>query len=391
MFRREIPIRLALLASAVLLVPAAASAQTRLLPFGRRVEADPQKHYVLTEQDGPWMIMAASFAGADGERMAHELVIELRRELRVPAWIYHMRVDYEDQVEGLGLQLNPNDPGLQPVRPRMRHLNLQDFEETAVLVGAFDSVEDPKAQKLLEKVKAFEPRMLSTMSPDQMAAFRQHQLRSHFRGLDDQGPLHNAFICPNPMLPKEFLAQQGPDRFVYDLNKDFEFSLMRNPKRYSLKVATFRGESSFDLGEIEEKKKEFSLRALLGQGIETKFAEAEDKAHRLTLALRQRGIEAYEFHDRTRSYVCVGSFDELFVRDANGIETPHPDVTYWVQQFQPQPIRGPLRDSQNRSVVGALEPFRLPELQDIPFDYSPEPVEVPRFSIGSEYATGNRR
>ena len=47
------------------------------------------------------------------------------------------------------------------------------------------------------------------------------------------------------------------------------------------------------------------------------LAEAADKAHRLAKALRMKGYEAYEFHDRYASIVTVGSF--------NSVGTPRPD------------------------------------------------------------------
>lgn len=364
-----------------------AEAQLRL-PFVNRVEADPNNPYTLTEADGPWMIMAASFAGPDAPRLAHAMVLEVRKELRVPAFVYRYRVDIDDEVQGMGLELNPIDPGLQPVQPRMRHLNLQDFEEWAVLVGEFDSVDDPKSQKILEKVKNLEPTCFRDF-PDASESFRQRELRRHF-ALSDQRALRGAFVCPNPMLPDEVINANGPDRFVYDLNKDLEFSLLRCSGKYTLKVATFRGISTFDLREIEEKEEEFRLAQLLGNGIDSELDDAMDKAHRLTIALRERGVEAWEYHDRTSSVVCVGSFQELFVIGQNGLQVPHPDVAHWIQQFQPQPIQGQLRNSRNQVVGGAMKPFSLEGFEELPFDYQSVPIEVPRYRIANDYAAPQR-
>ncbi|MEZ6105252.1 MAG: hypothetical protein R3B96_03860 [Pirellulaceae bacterium] len=272
------------------LIPTDASAQIRFLPFARRVEADPNKGYELTQAEGPWMIMAASFAGPDAPRLAHAMVLEVRRKLRTPAYVYRHRIDFDDHVEGLGLELNPIDPGRPPVHPRMRHLNLQDFEEWAVVVGEFEGVDDPKASKMLERVKDFMPECFADF-PETQNTFRQGELRRHF-AVEDDRPLKAAFLCPNPTLPDEAFQNNGPDRFVYDMNKDLEFSLLRCPARYSLKVATFRGDSTFDLEEIEEKRNELNVLARLGRPVESKLADALDKAHRLTLALRERGVEA---------------------------------------------------------------------------------------------------
>jgi invasion protein IalB len=45
-----------------------------LIPF-KKVEADPQASYELTEQHGPWLIMCTSFAGPTAEQQAHDLVL----------------------------------------------------------------------------------------------------------------------------------------------------------------------------------------------------------------------------------------------------------------------------------------------------------------------------
>lgn len=364
------------------------AAQPAFLPFVRRVEANPDKQYPLSVDHGPWMIMAASFAGPEATKHAHALAVEIRRELRMPAYVYAHRVDYEDRVGGLGLDLNPVDPGLQPVQPQMRHLNLRDFEEMAVFVGDWPAIDDPKAAKALETIKNYAPKTMGAAGAE--ASFRQQAIKRHFAGLAADKPLRSAFLCPNPMLPEDFFNPNGPDRFVYELNKDLEFSLLHNRGKYSLKVATFRGESSFDLREIERQQKEFSLKALLGQPVESKLDDCEFKAHQLTLALRERGIEAYEYHDRTSSYVCVGSFQELFITNEYGLKVPHPDLQYWVKQFEPIPIQGVIRNDEGRTVSGALRPFTLQGLEDIPFDYSAEPIEVPRYNIANDYRGSNR-
>ena len=46
-----------------------------LLPF-RMIDADPNKSYTLTPENGPWVIVASSFAGNGAEQQARELVYE---------------------------------------------------------------------------------------------------------------------------------------------------------------------------------------------------------------------------------------------------------------------------------------------------------------------------
>ena len=57
-----------------------------------RVEAEPGKTYALTEQNGPWMVMAYSFSGEGADKQAQELVIELRMKYKLPAYTHRMKV-----------------------------------------------------------------------------------------------------------------------------------------------------------------------------------------------------------------------------------------------------------------------------------------------------------
>ena len=50
-------------------------AQPSFMPFRARVEADPKKRYELTDNDGPWLIMAGSFSGSTGARVANALAL----------------------------------------------------------------------------------------------------------------------------------------------------------------------------------------------------------------------------------------------------------------------------------------------------------------------------
>ena len=53
-----------------------------------KVEADPNKDYLLTEDHGPWLVMACTFSGAPAYEQARELALELRRKYKMPAYLY---------------------------------------------------------------------------------------------------------------------------------------------------------------------------------------------------------------------------------------------------------------------------------------------------------------
>ena len=59
---------------------------------------------------------------------------------------------------------------------------------------------------------------------------------------------------------------------------------------------------------------------------------AAEKAHRLTKALRAKGFQAYEFHDRYSSAVTVGSFSEATVSRVGGGSQWTPEVAKIIDQ-----------------------------------------------------------
>ncbi len=98
---------------------------------------------------------------------------------------------------------------------------------------------------------------------------------------------------------------------MIEMNKNVPHSLLDCPGKYSVQVATFKGQVIIKQNEIEaieSGKKQLS----------SDLADAAMKAHQLTEALRMKGYEAYEFHDRYASIVTVGSFDSVGTPRADG-------------------------------------------------------------------------
>ncbi len=82
------------------------------------------------------------------------------------------------------------------------------------------------------------------------------------------------------------------------MNKDVPNSLLDCKGQYTVKVATFTGAVLLDQKKIEEVEH--------GKRMASRLAEAAEKAHKLTTALREKGYDAYEFHDRESSIVVRG-------------------------------------------------------------------------------------
>src|SRR6185369_17563432 len=56
-----------------------------------------------------------------------------------------------------------------------------------------------------------------------------------------RGPMAQAFFTRNPLLPREYFVPKGVDKFVAKMNEGVEHSLLDNPGRQTVQVATFRG------------------------------------------------------------------------------------------------------------------------------------------------------
>lgn len=330
-------------------------------PF-QKVDADPEKRYAVTQDQGPWMVMATSFRGPGAEKQAHNLIIELRKEFKLEAFMHRRSYDFSNKVEGRGI-----DKYGKP-KQMVYSRNVQ-FDEIAVLVGNFESLQSDDAQQLLKKIKTMHPR---TLGPEPNAGTTQVYagLRSLQRKLnlsaDKKGPMGRAFIIRNPNLPAEYFTQKSVEPFVERLNSGVAHSLLKNPGKYSVQVATFRGKVVYDI------EKDYDADAAVSNSL----VKAAEDAHKLVTALRKQGIEAYEYHDRHESVVCVGSFQSLGMRQIDGKINLEPRVAAVMKAYGAQRVQIP------NSTQFGLRPKTLGGIQ---FDIQPRPIHVPKKSIGSSY------
>jgi hypothetical protein len=334
----------------------------------RRGPAEQDNGVALTEKNGPWLIFATSFAGDGAREEARLLVDELRSRYHLPAYLHSQQFDFSNSVRGKGI--NPDrTPKL------MRYDKAGTFDEYAVLIGNFDSVDDPNLQRTLKRIKHAQPNCLSTNSANTTRRFAG--LRNLYSRINNdqekkrKGPMGSAFATPNPLIPSEYFAPKGADSFVIKMNEGVENSLLDCPGKYSVRVATFRGNVIIDQQKVAEIEQ--------GGRMSSRLEQAALKAHRMTVALRKQGIEAYEFHDRHESYVTIGSFEWVGKAQANGTQEMNPAIITLIQRYSPN--RHPLTGNGGEALAG-LQPRAI---DGIPFDVQPWPVEVPRRSIATDY------
>jgi len=380
--RRPLPALVAVL-MAIAAGPAAGQGWLPTSWFSPSELPAPDAMHPLAERDGPWLVLASTFQGETARDDARTLAQELRSRHRMQAYTHEKSFDYTGEEKGIGF-----NPDGSP--KRMRYANAGQVIEVAVLVGDFTSSEDPRGQKALEQIKTLRPESLggshakSRLLADFMQANRQHAAAAAAKP-----PMHAAMLIPNPLMPEGYFAQQQVDDFVLSMNADVKHSLLDCPGRYTVRVATFTGSGTFDTGSgsaVAEPRPgglvdmNRFVSALKGNGWtdpkvkgvdqESRLVEAADEANKLTEALRKAGWQAWEFHDRESSIVCVGCFEQVAVPGEGGRPVPHPEITR---------IASALGPDQEAMARGQVMPRAF---GGIMLDMQPKAIDVPRRPAG---------
>ena len=352
------------------------------LILAKKVEADPEKTYAISEENGPWMVMACSFSGEGAEKQADELVHELRKRYKLTAYIYRARFDL-GEAQGRGIDKNGNPTRWQ--YQKYTNVSNPKIDEIAVLVGNFASADDSNAQSTLQKLKYAQPKCLEVKKGSRtnqaLTGWRMLQ-RQVYEAIDSEkkkkGPMGHAFITTNPILPRDHFVPKGIDPAIVALNDGVPYSLLDCPGKYSVQVATFKGKVVMKQEEIR--------RIENGQAeMDSKLASAAMKADRLTRALRMKGYEAYQFHDRYASIVTVGSFNSKGLPRADGRIERDPRINKIFEIFGPDTEKAnELRDAlQAKEMAGHTLATPVKNLIGIPFDVQPILINVPRRSASA--------
>ncbi|MDX2038564.1 MAG: hypothetical protein SFX72_18095 [Isosphaeraceae bacterium] len=262
--------------------PEEAGAPTMALPSG------PIEPYLLTKDHGPFMVLAHTFRGPDAERYALALVLELRNEYRLPAFILRTR-----DIPG-----RSNIRNVPPTAPEaMRSPALGEPErfrtedEAAVLVGNEKSLEN--SLKLLHDVQKIKPRCLDNLP--NIWSFRKGK------------GLRNAIRTTNPFVPAEALFPKQADPLLAQMNAGPN-SVYNCPGKFTLQIAEFSGRSSFD---TKNDKRFQGMLSFKSSPLATAHADAEKLASNLARDkdIVAMGVRPYVYHDRFSSKVLIGSFD----------------------------------------------------------------------------------
>ncbi|MFG0286536.1 MAG: hypothetical protein ACF8CQ_00080 [Rhodopirellula sp. JB044] len=351
----------------------------------RSVESDASKSYNLSEEDGPWMILAHTFVGEGSKERAERLVLEIRRDLQLPAFVYEEDFDFSGNV-------NPGSPirtsgGKTPNR-RMRYKNEIRYEAHAVLVGEYDSSQHPQIESDLQRVKTAncavfgdEKEMAAETdyrNPVTAVKALHHQLTKKF-GDKELGAMGNAFLTRNPMLPDDYFRAPQVDSFVRRLNEDKPYNLLTCEGKYTVVVRTFSGFNTIVDGKKEQ--------AFIPNG--ERLERCGEDANNMVALLRKDGIEAYQFHDRTKSVVTIGSFDSLGRELPNGGFEYSPEILRVMNEYRAFNLDPELAEHVKQKTTQGVPVKCVAER--FPFDIQPTPIAVPKVSKRSLYGAAIRR
>ena len=244
---------------------------------------EPIEPYLLSKENGPFMVLARVFRGVDAERMALALVKELRNEYKLPAYILRTK-DFP------GKSLMRGTPPTVPsnvMKPDIKMPEkIRTFDEAAVVVGNEKTTADQ--EKLWRQVKKIKPKCLNGMA--NLFPWREG--------------LSHAIRTTNPYVPAQNLYPRTKDRLIVQMNTGLR-SIINCPGRYSLQIAEFSGRTTFG------SQPGGFLPDLHESPLQTAHADAEKMADKLAkdAEFQRLGQPVYVLHDRTASRVYIGSFD----------------------------------------------------------------------------------
>jgi hypothetical protein len=265
-----------------------------------RQEADPTKDYYVTQEAGPWMICAASYVGDKAPQMAHDLVLELRRDYDLPAFVFNRgdveRRKMQEEIEQKRRQQEEalRQQGLQPGPLRGRHVTIED--QCAVLIGGYKDVD--AAHNALEKIKKL-PNPKSVPADEVILTTRdasqvQRQKANIFTG---------SFVTRNPTVPHEKVERGLDPVTLKQLNADESYSLLKCKQPWTLAVKEFSGGIAIQPASTPTS----FLDKLFGKSEEHMSAIGK-QAHELARVLKQMGFDAFVLHTTTSSIVTVGAY-----------------------------------------------------------------------------------
>lgn len=246
---------------------------------------EPIEPWLLTKENGPFMVLAKTFRGPESEKMALALAKELKGKYNLPAYILRSK-DFpgKSNIQGIPPTADPLVTQANVSVPE----KYRTYDEAAVLVGNLKTLKDQEV--LLHQVKKIKPDCLNGMP--HLFKWREG--------------LSMAIRTTNPYVAAQNLYPHKHDKLIVQMNQG-SHSIAHCPGRYSLQVAEFTGRSTFNekderfLGIVNLKKSPLATAADDAERLAAKLAKDPD--------IQRLGQPIYVYHDRRASRVFIGAFN----------------------------------------------------------------------------------
>jgi hypothetical protein len=294
----------------------------------------PLGPYLLQKEHGPFMVMAHTFRGPDASRYAQALCIELHERYKLPAYIWHVKIQPgRSNIRNVAPTAPAGTPGNRLTQPEGARV----YDEAAVLVG--NCATEQESQALWHKVKKLHCNTLDGLPSIypwrkkglSRALMTTNPLRASqelFPGSSLDGAMQGRAIDMEAFGLALQNAPKKPDKLLVDMNQG-RYSLLKCQGEWVIQVAEFSGRSviadgtaqsiggtTLDGKKIDGKtldknavqaafhNKSFLERSPLAQaGI-----DAEHLAAGLSKSKKLGHLKPYVYHDRFSSKVYIGPF-----------------------------------------------------------------------------------
>ena len=315
--------------------------------------AAPANPYPITADAGPWVICAASYVGPDGDTLSRQVCEDLRKR-RLPAYIFNRG---EEERRKAAKEWDERVKMYPPeVRAQLKRRTVRIPDQFAVLVGGFKDF--AHASSYLPKLKALpapELKLDSGRSAYDEAMLYDKDAKGQ-KGTSVRKvplhPYHAAMVVHNPAAPSAPANRPKWDPFWKTLNEGEDYSLLNNPKPWTLLVKEYMG------GRVMQQQSKSNSGFLSALGLGSSKGEALEgaalQARELAkfLSNPRFGFKTYVLHTRYSSIVTVGGF--------SGPDDPE------LARLQRQ-----LQSLKFSTQQGGADPIGLMA--------QPVPIEVPRF------------
>lgn len=281
--------------------------------------ARAQTDFEVTPQAGPWMVCVASFTGPPSKELTETMIQELRSRHNLPAYSFcrsaelrrqeRERIEQEKQFR----RAWADQRGLPPDVPLPAPKTYRIDDQYAVLVGGYK--DEDAAYKAAQQIRKLPPPAEKLMDQTTKGVLSGDQVTPASDQAVYINPFRSAFPVRNPSIPAEKAAKDDkPDDRLKKYNAGESYSLLKNPKPWTLAITTYHVAAAVKQDYAERPL----VQKLLSPSDAGRLSHATGReAHAMADWLRNLDKkymdyplhEAYVLHDEYSSTVTIGGFD----------------------------------------------------------------------------------